>query len=76
MVKKGDDGAVDDDDDVVRISVSQTQVTATLCTEEFIPWDSVFIAVSAFQTGKNGGGGNVWPTWHLGQSWVGSHLPA
>jgi CRISPR/Cas system CMR subunit Cmr4 (Cas7 group RAMP superfamily) len=62
MVKKGDDGAVDDDDNVVRISVSQTQVTATLCTEEFIPWDSVFIAVSAFQTGKNGGGGNVWPT--------------
>jgi hypothetical protein len=34
MVKKGDD--VDDDDDVVRASVSQTQVTMTLCTEELL----------------------------------------
>jgi hypothetical protein len=34
-IKKGDDVAVDDDDDTVRTSVSQDQVTATLCTEEF-----------------------------------------
>jgi hypothetical protein len=35
MVKKRDDGAVeDDDDDVMRTSVSQKRVTATLCTEE------------------------------------------
>jgi hypothetical protein len=35
MLKKGDDVAVDDDDDAVRTSVSQDQVTVTLCTEEF-----------------------------------------
>jgi hypothetical protein len=37
-IKKGDDVAVDDDDDTVRTSVSQDQGTATLlyiCTEEF-----------------------------------------
>ncbi len=35
MVKKGDDVAVDDDDDaVVRTSASQNRMTATLCTEE------------------------------------------
>ncbi len=34
MMKKGDDVAVDDDDDVVRTSVSQNRVAATLCTEE------------------------------------------
>jgi hypothetical protein len=33
-VKKGDDVAVDEDDDAVRNSVSQDQVPATLCTEE------------------------------------------
>ncbi len=33
-IKKGDDVAVDDDDDTVRTSVSQDQVKATLCTEE------------------------------------------
>jgi hypothetical protein len=32
--KKGDDVAADKDDDVVRTSVSQEWVTATLCTEE------------------------------------------
>jgi hypothetical protein len=34
-MKKGDDVAVDDDDDEVRTSVSQNQVTATLCLGEF-----------------------------------------
>jgi hypothetical protein len=39
MVKKGDDVAVDDVaaddvDDVVRTSVSQNRLTATLCIEE------------------------------------------
>jgi hypothetical protein len=39
MVKKGDDVAVDDDDDavvkcVMRTSASQNRMTATLCTEE------------------------------------------
>jgi hypothetical protein len=34
MVRKGDDVAVSGDDDAVRISLSQNQVTATLCTEE------------------------------------------
>ncbi len=33
-MKKGDDVAVDDDDDVVRTSVSQNRVAVTLCTEE------------------------------------------
>jgi hypothetical protein len=33
-MKKGDDVTDDEDDDAVRISVSQDQVTATLCTEE------------------------------------------
>jgi hypothetical protein len=33
-MKKGDNVADDEDDDVVRTSVSQDQVTATLCTEE------------------------------------------
>jgi hypothetical protein len=33
MKKKGDDVAVDDDD-AVRTSVSQNQMTATLCTKE------------------------------------------
>ncbi len=33
MEKKGDDVAVDDDD-AVRTSVSQNQVTVTLCTDE------------------------------------------
>jgi hypothetical protein len=38
MMKKGDDVAVDgDDDDAVRTSVSQSQVTGTLCTEELFP---------------------------------------
>jgi hypothetical protein len=32
-MKKGDDVAVDDDDDAVRASVSQDRVTGTLCTE-------------------------------------------
>ncbi len=37
-MKKGDDVAVDgDDDDAVRTSVSQSQVTGTLCTEELFP---------------------------------------
>ncbi len=33
MVKMGDDSAVDDDDDALKTSVSQYQVTAMLCTE-------------------------------------------
>ncbi len=33
-MKQGDDVVVDDDDDSVRTSVSQGQVTATLCTKE------------------------------------------
>jgi hypothetical protein len=32
-MKKGDDDADDDNDDAVRTSVTQDQVTATLCTE-------------------------------------------
>jgi hypothetical protein len=37
MLKKGDDVAVNDDDnDVVRTSVSQNRVTATPCTEELL----------------------------------------
>jgi hypothetical protein len=35
-MKKGDKLADDEDDDVVRSSVSQDQVTATRCTEEFL----------------------------------------
>ncbi len=33
-MKKGDDVAVDDDDDVVKTSRSQNRVKATLCAEE------------------------------------------
>jgi hypothetical protein len=33
-MKKGDDVADDEDDDVVRTSVPQDSVTATLCTED------------------------------------------
>ncbi len=33
-MKKGDEVADDEDDDVVRTSMSQDQVTATLCTDE------------------------------------------
>ncbi len=33
-VKKGDDDADDEDDDVVRTSVSEDHVKVTLCTEE------------------------------------------
>jgi hypothetical protein len=34
-MKKGDDVADDEDDDAVRISVSQDRMTVTLITEEF-----------------------------------------
>jgi hypothetical protein len=33
-MKKGDEVVDDEDDDVVRTSMSQDQVTATLCTDE------------------------------------------
>ncbi len=58
MVKKGDVVAVDKGDDAVRTSVSQNQVTTALCTEHLcIPQDLVYMALSTFQTGKNGVGG-------------------
>ncbi len=33
-MKKRNDVAIDEDDDAMRISVSQDRVTVTLCTEE------------------------------------------
>jgi hypothetical protein len=56
-IKKGDDVADDDDNDAVRTSVSQDQVTATLCTKEIVPHDSVYIALITYQTDKNEWGG-------------------
>jgi hypothetical protein len=48
-VKKGDDVTVDDDDDAVRTSVSQTQVTETLSTEElFLRAQYIHIALSTY----------------------------
>ncbi len=48
MVKKGDDDAVDDDD-VVRTSVPQTQVTATMCSKV---WASL-VRTLGFWRGKS-----------------------
>jgi hypothetical protein len=46
MMKKGDDVVVDgDDDDAVRTSVSQSRVTATLCTEELFPGLGIYCSV-------------------------------
>jgi hypothetical protein len=58
MAKKGDDVAVDGDD-VVRTSVTQTRVTATLCTREYFSGLSIHtVALSTYQTGKNVMGGD------------------
>ncbi len=55
MEKNRDVVAVDDD--AVRTSVSQNQVTATLCTKQpFLRTQYIYIALSTYQSGKKGGG--------------------
>jgi hypothetical protein len=55
-MKKGDDVTDDDDADMVRTSVSQDRVTATLCTEELLrKTQHIWIAFSTCLTGKNCG---------------------
>jgi UDP-N-acetyl-D-mannosaminuronate dehydrogenase len=51
--KKRDEVNYEDDDDVVRTSVSQDKVRATQCTEELFPLHSVYIVLPTYQTGKN-----------------------
>jgi hypothetical protein len=63
-MKKGDDVAGYEDEDAVRTSVSQDRVTATLCTEELF-LRTQYIALSAYQTGQNVGGGYGWSTHHI-----------
>jgi hypothetical protein len=59
-MKKGEDVADYEDDDVVRTSVSQDQVTVTLCTEEwFLRTQYMSIALSTHQIGQNMGGGTI-----------------
>jgi hypothetical protein len=63
-MKKGDDVADDDDDDdAVRTSVSQDWVTGT--SWRIVPQDSVEIAQSTYQTGKNLEGGRTVNTANL-----------
>ncbi len=52
-MKKRDDVADDEDDDVVRTSMSQDRVAAILCTEELFLRTQYFIALSTYQTGQN-----------------------
>jgi hypothetical protein len=55
--EKGDVIVIADDDDEARTCVSQNLVTATLCTEElFLRTQYLYIALSSYQLGKNGGG--------------------
>jgi hypothetical protein len=64
MMKKGDDVAGDDDDEV-RTSVSQNRVAATLCTEELF-----LRTLSTYQPGKMWGEGkHTQGTWSS-PSWV------
>jgi hypothetical protein len=55
-VRKEDVAVDDDDDDVVRTSVLQTRVTATLCTG-IVPQDSANITLFTYQSGESAGGG-------------------
>ncbi len=56
--KKGDDVAIDEDDDAIRTSVSQDQVIAPLCTKELFLC-SVFTALPTYQK-LNHEGGRIW----------------
>jgi uncharacterized protein YpmB len=74
-MKKRDDVADDEDDDMVRTSVSQDQVTATLFTEELF-LKTLHLALATYQTGQ------IWEWGGYGRhdafsntSWV-SHLLA
>jgi hypothetical protein len=53
-MKKGDDVTGDEDDDAVRTSVSQDQVTATLCTEELFLRTRYYIAIYTLSTHQTG----------------------
>jgi hypothetical protein len=64
-MKKGDDVADDDDDDAVRTSVSQDQVTATMCTEELLLRPQYIQLSPHISDGGWGGGGNGWSTQHI-----------
>jgi hypothetical protein len=73
-MKKGDYVADNEDDDVVRNSV-----TATVCTEELILRTRyIYVALSTYHTGqmwKWGGGIDGQHDTFSGPSWV-SHIPA
>jgi hypothetical protein len=64
-MKKGDVIVIaDDDDDVVRVSVSRNHVTVTLCTEELSPGVSIYSSPS-YHPGETVWGGmddqhNTW----------------
>ncbi len=61
-MKKGDDVAEDDNDDVVRTSVSKDRATATLYTEELFlstQYLQYTVALSAYQKVQPWGGGRI-----------------
>jgi hypothetical protein len=74
--KKGDDVAIDEDDDAVRTSVSQDQVIAPLCTKELFLC-SVFTALPTYQKLNHEGGEDLDSQYDTFSrpSWV-SHFPA
>jgi hypothetical protein len=80
-MKKGNDVAVFDDDDLVRTSVSQTEWQwCCILRNCFTGLSTVYIALSTYQAGKYvcGGGGKETDNQHntkSGPSWV-LHLPA
>jgi hypothetical protein len=77
MVKKGDVIVVADTDDDERTSVSQNQVTATLCTEALFLRNRYYsIALSSYQPGKMWRGMKQMVNRTLGAVQLGSHLPA
>jgi hypothetical protein len=73
MEKKGDEVEDEDDDGVVRTSVSQDRVTVTMYSG-INPLHSVYIALPTYQAGKQEREGYIRSTRHT-YSWV-SHLSA
>ncbi len=59
-MKKKDDVSVNDDDDALRISVSQNQVTVTLCTKGlFLRTQCIYLS-QHFRQVKLGGGAEMY----------------
>jgi hypothetical protein len=62
-MEKGDDIVDDDDDDAVRTSVSQVQVTEKLCSKElFLSTQYKLFSPLIRRIKMWGGGGYVWST--------------